>query len=203
MKKICAFFLGILLLSQTARASDPSITFVNNLTDKIITDVLTSTKSDEEKLEIFRSEFQSALDLKSIGQFVLGVYWRTASQADKDAFLQAFMDFATKSWAGRFNMYHGQKIIFTGTRNAQQNQLYVDSQIQNNPPVEVIWRLRKKDGGYKIVDIIVEGVSMAMSYRNEYTAFLQKNGGKVSALTAELNRKSAEFSFDKAKAAAK
>ncbi len=196
MKKIIAFFLGILLMGHVAQAADPSITFVNNLTDKIITDVLTSNVSDEQKLATFKTEFQQALDLKAIGQFVLGVYWRSATPADRDAFLAAFMDFTTKSWAGRFNMYNGQKIVFTGTRNAQKNQLYVDSQIQHNPPVEVIWRLREKDGDFKIVDIIVEGVSMAMSYRNEYSAFLQQNGGNLPALTAELNKKAAAFKLN-------
>ncbi len=193
MKKLWALLLGVLLTANVAKAADPSIAFVNQLTDKIITNVLTSNKSDEEKLALFKADFQEALDLKAIGQFVLGVYWRSATPADRDAFLTAFMDFTTKSWAGRFNMYNGQKIVFTGTRNAQKNQLYVDSQIQNNPPVEVIWRLREKNGTFKIVDIIVEGVSMAMSYRNEYSAFLQQNGGKLPTLTAELNRKAAAF----------
>ena len=56
---------------------------------------------------------------------------------------------------------------------------------------------RTKSGDFKIIDIIVEGVSMAMSYRNEYSAFLQKNGGKLSVLTKELEQKSANFKFSK------
>lgn len=195
MKKLLGLICGFLLWTQTVQASDPSIDFVNQLTDDIITNVLATQKSNEEKLDLFRNRFQQALDLRSIGQFVLGVYWRKASEQEREAFLTAFIDFATKSWADRFNLYNGQKIVFTGTRNAQSGQLYVDSQIQNNPPVEVIWRLRQKGSNYKIVDIIVEGVSMAMSYRNEYTAYLQKNGGKLSALTKELNAKSAAFKF--------
>ncbi len=194
MKKLLTFIISI-LISTTVYATVPAITFVNDLTDDIIQNVLESNKSQDEKLITFRTAFEKALDLKSIGQFVLGVYWRQASETDREAFLKAFIDYTTKTWADRFNMYNGQKIIFLGTRNAERNQLYVDSQIQNNPPVEVIWRLRQKNGDFRIIDIIVEGVSMAMSYRNEYSAFLQAHAGKVSALTKELEEKSASFQF--------
>ncbi len=199
MKKLSLIICSILLWSGIARAADPSIEFVSGLTDKIIENVLTSQQSKEEKLVEFRKEFTAALDLKSIGQFVLGIYWRKATPEERDAFLTAFIDFTTKTWADRFDMYTGQEIIFTGTRNAESNQLYVDSQIQNNPPVEVIWRLRKKKDGYRIIDIIVEGVSMAMSYRNEYSSFLQSHDGSVPALTAELERKSKNFQFSENK----
>lgn len=200
MKKIMAFFFACLLWGQVALANDEAVSFVKSLADDMITNVLATQKSPEEKLELFRDKFQNALDLKSIGQFVLGVYWKKASDADRTAFLNAFMDFSTKSWADRFNLYTGQTISFIGARQAKSNQVYVDSQVQNNPPVDVIWRVKQtKEGDYKIVDIVVEGVSMAMSYRNEYTAFLQKNNGNLSALTKELETKSAAFKFSEKK----
>lgn len=197
MKKLWIFVIGFLIWAQPAQAdSAQAVAFVSKLADEMIIDVLSTQKPMTEKLELFRTKFQSALDLKSIGQFVSGVYWKKATPAEREAFLNAFMDFATKSWADKFNMYHGQKITFSGTRPAQKGQLYVDSAIQNNPPVQVIWRLREKDGGYKIVDIVVEGVSMAMSYRNEYSSFLQKNNGSLAALTRELESKSEAFKFN-------
>lgn len=196
MKKIVALFLGIFLVSQPAfSASDPAVDFVSNLANDMISDVLATKKPMTEKLDLFRSKFHDALDLKYIGQFVTGVYWRRASEEDKQAFLDAFMEFTTKSWADKFNMYTGQNIVFKGARNAQKGQLFVDSVVQNEPPAEVIWRIREKNGSYKIVDIIVEGVSMAMSYRNEYSAFLQANGGDLRSLTHTLREKSETFKF--------
>lgn len=200
MKKIIALFCACLLWGQVALADDEAVNFVRSLSDDMITNVLATQKPSEEKLELFKDKFQKALDLKSIGQFVLGVYWKKASDAERTAFLNAFMDFSTKSWADRFNLYTGQTISFIGSRQAKSNQVYVDSQVQNNPPVEVIWRVKQtKEGDYKIVDIVVEGVSMAMSYRNEYTAFLQKNNGNLPALTKELENKSSAFKFSEKK----
>ena len=193
MKKLYAFILGILLVPGVAKAENPAIEFVHETAEMVINDILTADISREEKLERFRAEFTKALDLKTIGKFVLGVYWRKATAEEKNEFLKAFIDLTTKTWADRFDMYHGQKIIFTGARNAEQNQLYVDSTIQNNPPVEVIWRLKQKDGHYHIIDIIIEGVSMAMSYRNEYSAFLQNHNGQVQDLIKELKIKEEQF----------
>lgn len=197
MKKIYAFILSIFIGATSVSAAEAPIAFVNSLTDDIITNVLQSNDSQTEKLNRFRTSFEQALDMKNIGQFVLGTYWRTASNEERTAFLNAFIDFTTKTWADRFDSYTGQQIVFSGTRNAEgKNQLYVNSSIENNPPVEVVWRLKQtKTGDYKIIDIIVEGVSMAMSYRNEYSAFLQKNGGNLSVLTKELEQKSANFKF--------
>ena len=90
-------------------------------------------------------------------------------------------------------MYNGQEIIFIDARPAEgENQVYVNSQIKNDPnPVEVIWRVRNKNGTYKIVDIIIEGVSMVLSYRNEYTAYLQNHS--LSELTERLKAQASSF----------
>ena len=86
MKKIYAFILGLLLIPGMARAENPAIQFVSDLADEVINTVLTADVPQEVKLERFRQEFTQALDLKNIGQFVLGVYWRKASPEEREAF---------------------------------------------------------------------------------------------------------------------
>lgn len=196
MKKSILAFLGMfMMISPLWAANKESIAFVRDLTDKVIKEVITSDKTPEEKLKLFQNDFQQAVDLKNIGQFVLGIYWKKATLEQREAFLKEFTDFTTKTWTDRFNMYDGQQFAFLGTRDAGKSQVYVDSSISTNPPVNVIWRLRQKDDSYRIIDIIVEGVSMAMSYRNEYTSFLQKNNGDLNTLTHELKHKSETFKF--------
>lgn len=198
MKKIILFLVA-LLVSFTVRAEDPAINFVDKLADKILTEVVTSNKEKNEKETLFRDAFTEAVDLKGVGQFVLGTVWKKTPEEDRAAFLKAFTDLTVKTWADRFNLYTGQQIVFQGTRNAERGQIYVDSVIQDKQPVEVIWRLRPSKDSYKIVDIVVEGVSMASTYRNDYRAFLQQNANSVSALTEELKRKSREFKSENAK----
>jgi len=198
MKKL-VLFLMVLMASFMAKAENPAINFVDKLADKILTEVVTADKSKDEKEILFRDAFTEAVDLKGVGQFVLGTAWKKTSEEERAAFLDAFTDLTVKTWADRFDLYTGQQIVFQGTRNAERGQIYVDSVIQDKQPVEVIWRLRPSKDSYKIVDIVVEGVSMASTYRNDYRAFLQQNSNSVPALTAELVRKSQEFKAEHAK----
>jgi len=191
MKKIVLFIS--LMWSVVALAANPAIDFVDHLADEILHNVVTADKSAEEKEKLFHDAFTAAVDLKGVGQFVLGTAWKKASDEEKQKFLDAFTDLTVKTWAGRFDMYTGQEIVFQGTRNAERGQIYVDSVIQDKQPVEVIWRLRPSKETYKIVDIIVEGVSMASTYRNDYRAFLQQNDNSVLALAQELAKKASEF----------
>lgn len=194
MKKTLLLFLGLFLASTSARAVDTkAINFVENLANTIITDVLKSTDTSQKKTERFEKHFLEALDTQSIGKFVLGRYWKTATHTERELFLKAFTDMALKSWADKFDMYNGQEIIFVDARPAEgENQVYVNSQIKNDPnPVEVIWRVRNKNDTYTIVDIIIEGVSMVLSYRNEYTAYLQNHS--LTELTERLTNQASSF----------
>ena len=56
-------------------------------------------------------------------------------------------------------------------------------------PAKVDWRVREKNGDYKVVDIIIENVSLAITARNEYTAFIKNNAGGIDALIANLKTK--------------
>lgn len=197
MKKITAFFLSVLLMSLPVKAEQAGIDFTKKLADDIIVNVLSANISDDEKLKIFHDRFKEDLDIQTIGKHVTGVYWRKATPKEQQEFLTAFLDFATKSWADKFNLYTGQKINFTGIQAAKSGQFFVSSSVEGNPPAEVLWRIKKAGSTYKITDIVIEGVSMVTSYRNEYVAFLHKNGGKLANLTKELQRKSQAFSFTK------
>lgn len=195
MKKIVCMLL-VLLLSSRVWASNPAIDFVDHLADQILQEVVTSDKSKAEKERLFHDAFTEAVDLKGVGQFVLGTAWKKASEEERADFLDAFTDLTVKTWANRFDAYSGQEIVFQGSRNAERGQIYVDSVIQDKQPVEVIWRLRPSKDTYKIVDIIVEDVSMVSTYRNDYRAFLQQNGNSVQKLIEELRRKSTEVGVE-------
>lgn len=193
MKKIILTLICV-LWAIPALCADPAIEFMDNLAHEIIEKG--AKGSIEEREAFFYDKFTTNIDLKSVAKQVLGVYWKKATPEEQKDFIEAFTNLITKTWTDRFGLYQGQDIVFQGTRNAnQKNQIYVDSQIKDEPPIEVIWRLRQKDNTYQIVDIIVENVTMVLSYRNEYTAFLQQHQGAVQALIDELNDKIKNFKY--------
>ena len=187
MKKILTLIFGLICLAHTATANAKSATtFVNTLIDDVIKDVLTADVSKEEKTKRFEDYMLNAVDTQAIAKAVLAQYWRTASPKERDDFIEAFKDMAIKMTAERFNMYNGQEVQFFSERPAQgKNQVFVDSTVtQDSKPIQVVWRVREKDGEYRIIDIIVEGVSITLNYRNEYTSYLQNHS--IQDLIEEL-----------------
>lgn len=197
MKKIILTLLCALVfwtpVANAQMKNKDAIDFVEALADEIITNVLKSKDTADAKMERFEKYFLKALDTQTIGKFVLGRYWKTATHTDQEKFLDAFTDMALKSWAAKFDMYTGQDIVFVDARPAEgNNQVYVSSQIKHDPnPVEVIWRVEYKNNEYKIIDIIIEGVSMDLSYRNEYTSYLQNH--TLEELTKKLREQTSNI----------
>ena len=189
MKKITFLILSFLLIANIALANGKSATsFVNKLVDDVIANVLTTNESKEEKSKKFEDYMLKAVDTEAIARTVLAQYWRTATPKERDDFIDAFKNMAIKMTAERFGMYNGQEVKFYSERPAQgKNQVFVESSISaKDKPIQVMWRVREKDGQYTILDIIVEGVSMTLTYRNEYTSYLQNHS--INDLIAELNR---------------
>ena len=189
MKRLFLTVLSIFISFQ-ALAETPT-DFIQTLSDQIITNVLKSDDTQEEKTKRFETYFLSAIDLQTIGKNVLGRHWKSATEEERNTFLDAFTDMVLKSWADRFDMYTGQEISFTNETPAQgKNQVFVNSFIQNDP-ISVIWRVSNKNGEHKIVDIVVEGVSMTLSYRNEYDSFLRDKS--LSELSEQLKQQAEQF----------
>ena len=189
MKKVLILILASLLSAHVAKATTKSATtFVNTLVDDVIQNVLKTNETKEEKTKKFEDYIFKAIDSEAIARTVLAQYWRTATPKERDDFIEAFKNMAIKMTAERFSMYDGQEVKFFSERPAQgKNQVFVESSISSkDKPIQVVWRIREKNGQYTILDIIVEGVSMTLTYRNEYTGYLQNH--TIQELIAELNR---------------
>ena len=195
MKKILLSLI-MCLWAVPVLASDSEIDFLQNLSKDVIENGIEGTHSHSEREAFMRQRFTANLDLKSIGQFVLGAYWKKASDTEKQEFLSVFTELLTKTWTDRFGLYNGQTVKLISSRPAQQkNQFYVESEIQDKTPIALVWRVRSKNDTFLIIDISVEGVSMAMSYRSEYTTFLQQHQGRMADLISELKTKVKNFKY--------
>jgi phospholipid transport system substrate-binding protein len=196
---LALFALGLMLFSPAVHAADkvsvkdPAIVFVDSLADTFIHKIFVKDNKESERVNDFRTVFKKNCDIPFISKFVLGKAYKTASADERKSFQDTFTENVVLTWAGRFKEYAGQTIAVNGTRPAQTGQIYVDSKVispdPNTKPINLIWRLKNNDGDYKIADLIVEGVSMVMTYRSEYAAILQNNSGSVSALTDSLKAK--------------
>lgn len=196
MKKIiCIATLLCMLVSVKAHANINAVKaedFVKEITSEGIEDIINANIPQSEKDTRFEKLFNSALDLDFIGQFVLGRNWRSATPEQRREFIKVYRELNVKTWSQRFDEFKGKNFDFSGTTpSSSRGQIFVNSfvNMDSGEPAKVVWRVREKAGEYKIVDIIIENVSLAITARNEYSAFIKNNPGGVNALIADLKKK--------------
>ena len=126
--------------------------------------------------------------IPTIGRFVLGRYWRTASREQQQEYLELFENMVVETYARRFTEYSGETFRVLGSRGEGEGDTMVQSQIVRpaGPPIQVAWRVRERNGQFRIIDVSIEGVSMAVTQRNEFGAVIQRNGGRIEPLLETL-----------------
>lgn len=195
MKKIVAFILFFIGFASGAMAginNDKAVEMVKNLTSEGIEKMVNSTAPQEEKNKIFKQLFTENLDLDFIGKYVLGRYWRTATAAQQKEFINLYKEFNVQTWSKRFDEFKGKSFVFEGTSAANNpNQVFVDTKVpmDDGKPASVKWRVYEHNGKLKIIDIIIENVSLAQTARNEYTSFIAKSPKGVEGLLENLRGK--------------
>jgi phospholipid transport system substrate-binding protein len=166
-------------------AGGDAAAFIDQFAQKGIVDVLAAKISQQEKAERFRTLFKTFFDIPAIGRFTVGRFWKSGQPDEQTKFLTAFEDVIVYTWARRFSEYNGQTLkvqnsVPDGAEGVVVNSTIVGKEMQ---PVNVAWRLRKRTDGWRVVDVIIEGVSMAVTYRQEYAGLLAQQGGFAGLVT--------------------
>jgi phospholipid transport system substrate-binding protein len=160
--------------------------FINTLSTKAIALVSDEATSSGIKRQEFSELLKQGFDMDWIGQFVLGRNWNLATPEQRAEYLRLFERIIIYSYSKRFNDYSGYQVRVDGHQLGKRNYVFVKSRIFNparaGSVINVTWRLMPKAESFKIVDLVIEGVSMGISQRNEYNSVIQRNGGKIDAL---------------------
>ena len=177
---ITLWFVVLMTLAPTTRAwaQDPAA-FIDDFSQNGIADVLAAEIPNAEKQRRFRAMFDQYFDIPYIGRFVLGRYWRLTSDEQKEKFEILFEDVIVHTWSRRFSEYDGQTLRVNSTVYDGDDGAIVKSQIVGNDgtTISMDWHLRARNPGFQVVDVVIEGVSMAITYRQEYSTVITRNGG--------------------------
>lgn len=192
---VAALFSLVLCLvpAAQARADAGKValaqSFVENLSVQGIDVLADKSLSRDQQVAKFRTMLQTGVDIPRIARFTLGRYWRTADAQQRTEFQSLFQDWLLTNYVARFADYSGQTIAVTGGQMESDSLVVVHSTVnQTNgaPPVDVDWRIWIQDDQGRVVDVVVEGVSMAITLRSQFDSVIQNNGGDVSALLARM-----------------
>lgn len=184
--------------AQQGRAASGSAvpgaeTFVASLAQRGIADLTGRNTGESERTRRFRTLLTENFDVPTIGRFALGRYWRVATEQERSEYMNLFGDMLVATYANRFAEYQGEQVRVTGSRTTPEGDIIVASDVArpNQPaPNKVDWFLRRDGSTFKVVDVRVEGVSMAITQRDEFAAIIQRGGGQISALLQTMRERS-------------
>ncbi len=182
---------------------DAARAFIATLADTAMATVAVKDISDDERNRRFRTLFVDSFDLPEIGKLVLGRYWRIATPPQQREFLRLFEDIQVLTWAKRFKDYSGETLDIVAVHPDGELNVSVDSLIRRRKldPIAVTWLVRKAGESFRVLDIKVEGASMAFTHRSEYTSVIQSSGGQVEGLLTAMRRKIGQMEADQSAAA--
>ncbi len=185
--------LFVVCASPVGAAASPD-GFIREIGDRAFVSLGEKGITDQERNRRFRTLLTEAFDLPRIARFVLGRYWRTATDTEQAEFVALFEKFVVQAYSNRFRDLTGKKLIVQQATPIEDSYSLVISEIEipNQPAVKINWRVQKTANNFKIVDVMVEGISMSITQRDEFAAVIRQSGGKVSGLIDALRRKTSE-----------
>lgn len=164
--------------AHAQRADDP-VAFVRSLGQQAIALLADTTLSVSDRTRVFRELLLDHFDMKSIGRLVMGRHWRRVSAAQKDVFEPLFEDYVIATYGSRLDAYSGEQLTVGIARQANDKVMAVSSEItrQQGQSVDVDWMLHRRNDRWYVIDVIVEGISMVISQRSEFSTVINQRGG--------------------------
>ena len=185
---------GLLPLGWHVTRAAPSVEDARDLIEKISAKVLAilsdQALSDRQKFDALVALLDGPIDLDLVARLILGRHWRTVDDAQRQEYLTLFREYALANLASKLHLYRGQSFEVTGAKVVSDQDALVSSRILSNgePPLQVDWRLRERDGGAPVtIDLIVEGVSLIVTLRSEFGSVIERQG--FDGLLVELRQR--------------
>ncbi|MCX8500529.1 MAG: ABC transporter substrate-binding protein [Alphaproteobacteria bacterium] len=153
--------------------------------------------SDAAKVEDLQKLIIEGFDVNAVGRFLLGSYWRTATEAERAEFIALIKTITVAGYSARFNDYSQYRYENKGAKMDGKSALVYYQVIRpNNPtPINLQWRLIKSSDRPKIVDAIVEGISLGVTQQQEFGSIIASRGKGVQGLLEEIRARIAKKSL--------
>lgn len=193
--------LGIAILSAAWALpvhADQAVDQVRVLADGAIQILSDETLSNRDRRNKFRDLFVAGADIEAIGKFVLGKYRKKMIAENRMAEYQAvFKEYVVNIYASRLGSYSGESFDVGEAHYVGENEAMVKSTINSESgPIKLDWRMLKAEDDYRVIDIHVAGISMAVEQRDSFGAFISQNQGDLGALIEHLKKRSGQPSAD-------
>ena len=184
MKKILIILLLFNIYFSNVFAMEPDI-FVQSTVNRASA-VLSKNISKEEKITELKSIAKDTVDIKGVGFYSLGSARKTLNESQKNEYFELFEDYFLKSFSSRLSEYTNPKIEVQGKKRINENYTIVNSLLvstSDRPEVKIDWRVYTKNSKNPLIrDLIIEGLSLARTQKEEFASILSSNDGDIKSL---------------------
>jgi phospholipid transport system substrate-binding protein len=186
---LAAFCLALAgLLAEAAHAAENGAeAMIDGLTKEAVRILETTDVNSQQRKAGLRAVLEKGFDLPYLARLAIGRSWRELSEAERQEFVRVFTAWVLETQSARLSQYAGEQITIEGSQPAGEADTIVSTRIQGGElqqPIQVDWRVREESGDHSVIDVVVEGASMVVTYRGEFQAIVERGG--VEALEAEL-----------------
>jgi phospholipid transport system substrate-binding protein len=181
-----------LAAAESNPTPDDAANFVKGLFDTARGLSVRNQSSDPERHRRLVAFVRSGVDLVAIARFSTGPFWKQASDAEHDRFLEVFETFVAQTFGRRLGELTGhtlkivKSVALTPAADDSRDMLVTSRFVSDSHTFGVDWRVRMSATGPRIVDLVVEGISMAVAQRDEFITVIRNGGGKFDTLIAKL-----------------
>ncbi len=187
-KYLLLFLTFLLFTTSVAIAKNPSDLIVDIVDEA--SSILSSEISDSDKISKLNAIAEDNVDIEGIGFYTLGKYRKSISEDEKIKYTKLFKSYFLKSFSSRLVTYTDPKINVISEKKINEKYTIVNSILvatDKRPEVKIDWRVYTKDPNKPLIrDLIVEGLSLARTQKEEFNSVIQNNENNISALFKTL-----------------
>tara|TARA_B100001057_G_scaffold365548_1_gene368655 strand:- start:814 stop:1410 length:597 start_codon:yes stop_codon:yes gene_type:complete len=190
LKKVFFSIIILLIFLNNSWAKSAS-EFISSLTNEASI-ILSSKLSDDEKIIRLKEIGEKSVDIVGIGFYTLGKHRKTLTDSQREQYKELFRNYFLKSFSGRLVGYTDAKITVLSEEIKNEKYTIVYSKLigtSDRPEVKIDWRVYTKDPENPLIrDLIIEGLSLARTQKEEFNSIIVNNDNDIEALFQNLNK---------------
>lgn len=189
---ICAALWLAATVSFGHAAAETPGEFIERLAHDAIGALQNPDLKTDQRSEAFRSVLEEGFDINAMGRFVLGRYWRTASEMERQEYLALFSERIVRIFESRLSQFSGEALTVLEVTPRSPGVTVVASELAlvPFPPIRVDWHVATHSD-HKVIDVVVQGISEAITHRDSFGATIQCSGNGLEGLLILLRENAA------------
>ena len=189
-----AFSVSLVSVSAALAADDPTLTaaprqLINETATKIVSILAKKDQTTETRISEIESLAYEIFDFTTMSKLVLARNWKKMDKAKRKEFVVEFKRHLSRTYGTRLDRYEQEEVDVYGAQVEVRNDVSVKTRILGGQfdGAEIAYRLRNRRDEWKIIDVVIEGVSLVSNYRSQFKEVL--NGGSIDDLLVRLRDK--------------